>query len=47
MIYININTSDYENDVRVMTQAFYPEERIVVRIDEVPDAEYDIIPLKS
>ena len=43
MIYININTSDYENDVRVMTQAFYPEEKIVVRIDEVTDAEYDII----
>ena len=43
MIYININTSDYENDVRVMTQAFYPEEKIVVRIDEVLDAEYDII----
>lgn len=43
MIFININTRDYENDVRVMTQAFYPEEKIVVRIDEVPDEEYDII----
>lgn len=43
MIFININTRDYENDVRVMTQAFYPEEKIVVRIDEVPDEEHDII----
>ena len=30
MIYMNINTHDYENDVRVMTGAFYPGEKIVI-----------------
>ena len=29
MIYMSINTHDYENDVRVMIQAFYPKEKIV------------------
>ena len=29
MIYMYINTHDYENDVRVMTQAFYPGEKII------------------
>ncbi len=29
MIYMSINTHDYENDVRVMTQAFYPGEKII------------------
>ena len=30
MIYMNINTHDYENDVRVMIGAFYPGEKIVI-----------------
>ena len=29
MIYMSINTHDYDNDVRVMTGAFYPGNRIV------------------
>lgn len=29
MIYMSINTHDYENDVRVMIQAFYPKEKII------------------
>ncbi len=29
MIQLIVNTHDYENDVRVMTQAFYPDEKIV------------------
>ena len=29
MIYMSINTHNYENDVRVMTGAFYPGEKIV------------------
>lgn len=29
MIYMRINTHDYENDVRVMIQAFYPGEKIM------------------
>ncbi len=32
MILIDINTKDYENDVRVMTQAFYPDDKIVTRV---------------
>lgn len=45
MIFIGINTKDYENDVRVMTQAFYPEEKIVSRVDEMPEdgVLYDIV----
>ncbi len=31
MILIQTNTDDYQNDVRVMTQAFYPDEKIVVQ----------------
>ena len=30
MIYMSINTHDYENDVRVMIGAFYPGEKIVI-----------------
>ena len=30
MIFMSINTHDYENDVRVMTGAFYPGEKIVI-----------------
>ena len=30
MIYMTINTHNYENDVRVMTGAFYPGEKIVI-----------------
>lgn len=30
MIFLVINTHDYENDVRVMTLAFYPGEKIVI-----------------
>ena len=37
MILIDINTKDYENDVRVMTQAFYPDEKIVTRIAGEPE----------
>ncbi len=29
MIYMSINTHGYENDVRVMIQAFYPKEKII------------------
>ena len=43
MILIRINTSDYENDVRVMTQAFYPDDKIVVSSDEVNEKDYEII----
>ena len=45
MIHINVNTRDYENDVRVMTQAFYPECKIVSEIDSKPDnrVEYDVL----
>ena len=34
MIYMNINTHDYENDVRVMIGAFYPGEKIVIEDNE-------------
>lgn len=37
MIYMYINTHDYENDVRVMTQAFYPGEKIIT--DEACEKE--------
>ena len=30
MIFMSINTHDYENDVRVMTGAFYPGEKIII-----------------
>ena len=30
MILMKINTHDYENDVRVMTLAFFPGEKIVI-----------------
>ena len=34
MIYMSINTHDYENDVRVMIGAFYPGEKIVIEDNE-------------
>lgn len=34
MIYMNINTHDYENDVRVMIGAFYSGEKIVIEDNE-------------
>ena len=34
MIFMSINTHDYENDVRVMTGAFYPGEKIVIEDSE-------------
>ena len=37
MILIDINTKDYENDVRVMTQAFYPDNKIITRIAGEPE----------
>lgn len=39
MIFYNINTHDYENDVRVMTQAFYPGEKIVTDEAQKKDCE--------
>lgn len=36
MIYMKINTHDYENDVRVMTGAFFPGEKIV-KTDEIAE----------
>lgn len=39
MIYMSINTHEYENDVRVMTGAFYPGNRIVT--DETAAEECD------
>lgn len=42
MIFLNTNTRDYENDVRVMTQAFFPEVKIVSEVDVEPMDKYDI-----
>ena len=39
MIYMSINTHDYDNDVRVMTGAFYPGNRIVTDITLRNDCE--------
>lgn len=39
MILIKINTQDYENDVRVMTQAFYPEEKIICNPENSENSE--------
>lgn len=39
MIFYSINTHDYENDVRVMTQAFYPGEKIVTDEAQKKDCE--------
>lgn len=39
MIFYSINTHDYENDVRVMTQAFYPGEKIVTHEAQKKDCE--------
>ncbi len=37
MIFFSINTKDYENDVRVMTQAFYPDTRITTENCDNPE----------
>ncbi len=37
MIYLSINTHDYDNDVRVMTGAFYPGVKIVTDNEETCD----------
>ena len=44
MIRIYVNTHDYENDVRVMTQAFFPDCKIVTLVGEQSDdsGEYEI-----
>ena len=37
MIFFSINTKDYENDVRVMTQAFYPDTKITTENCDNPE----------
>lgn len=42
MIYMSINTHDYENDVRVMINAFFPEEKIRTEEPELARLKVEI-----